>query len=66
MMRPKSDSLMNLFLQALKYVEFDHSFHEDEKCKANALRLSCNLNNAACKLKLGEYLEASRLSTKVS
>ncbi|KAH1257919.1 Peptidyl-prolyl cis-trans isomerase FKBP65 [Glycine max] len=51
--------------KAVKYIEFDHSFSEDEKCRANTLHLSCNLNNAACKLKLGEYIEASRLCTKV-
>lgn len=51
--------------KAVKYIEFDHSFSEDEKRRANTLRLSCNLNNAACKLKLGEYIEASRLCTKV-
>ncbi|KAL2320604.1 hypothetical protein Fmac_029573 [Flemingia macrophylla] len=51
--------------KAVKYTEFDHSFSEDEKRHANTLRLSCNLNNAACKLKLGEYIEASRLCTKV-
>lgn len=56
---------LNYLLQASKYVEFDHSFSDDEKCHANALRLSCNLNNAACKLKLGEYREASTLCTKV-
>lgn len=51
--------------KASKYVEYDHSFSADEKCQANALQLSCHLNNAACKLKLGEYVEASRLCTKV-
>lgn len=51
--------------KAVKYVEFDHSFTDEEKCQANALLLSCNLNNAACKLKLGEYPAASRLCTKV-
>lgn len=51
--------------KASKYVEYDHSFSADEKCQANALQLSCYLNDAACKLKLGEYLEASRLCTKV-
>ncbi|KAL7197754.1 hypothetical protein ACSBR2_020308 [Camellia fascicularis] len=56
---------LNYLLQASKYVEFDHSFSDDEKYQANALRLSCNLNNAACKLKLGEYREASTLCTKV-
>ncbi|KAG6694505.1 hypothetical protein I3843_09G051500 [Carya illinoinensis] len=51
--------------KAAKYVEFDHAFTDDEKSTANALWLSCNLNSAACKLKLGEYLEASKLCTKV-
>ncbi|XP_057437886.1 70 kDa peptidyl-prolyl isomerase-like [Lotus japonicus] len=51
--------------KAVKYIEFDHSFNEDEKRHANSLRLSCNLNKAACKLKLGEYTEASRLCSKV-
>ncbi|KAJ6700187.1 PEPTIDYLPROLYL ISOMERASE [Salix purpurea] len=51
--------------KATKYIEFDHSFTEDEMCLAKSLRLSCHLNNAACKLKTGEYLEASRLCTKV-
>lgn len=52
-------------MQAVKCIEFDHSFSDDEKLHASALRLSCHLNNAACKLKLGEYTEASRLCTKV-
>ncbi|KAL5546788.1 hypothetical protein UlMin_006475 [Ulmus minor] len=51
--------------KAAKYVEFDHSFADNEKREAKALSLSCHLNNAACKLKLGEYVEASRLCTKV-
>ncbi|XP_010244430.1 PREDICTED: 70 kDa peptidyl-prolyl isomerase-like [Nelumbo nucifera] len=53
------------YLQAVKYIEFDHSFTDEEKSQANALRISCNLNNAACKLKLGEYVEAAGLCTKV-
>lgn len=57
--------VLNSCLQAANYVDFDHSFTKDEKRAADSLRLSCNLNNAACKLKLGEYHEASRLCTKV-
>ncbi|PON78932.1 Peptidyl-prolyl cis-trans isomerase, FKBP-type [Parasponia andersonii] len=53
------------FTKGAKYVDFDHSFTENEKCVAEALRLSCHLNNAACKLKMEECLEASRLCTKV-
>ncbi|KAL3533451.1 hypothetical protein ACH5RR_006972 [Cinchona calisaya] len=52
-------------MQASKYIEFDHSFNDDEKFQASSLQLSCNLNNSACKLKLGKYLEASKLCTKV-
>ncbi|KAJ4706723.1 Peptidylprolyl isomerase [Melia azedarach] len=51
--------------KAAKFIEFDHSFTDDEKTLANGLRISCYLNNAACKLKLEEYSEASRLCTKV-
>nr|POE57277.1 peptidyl-prolyl cis-trans isomerase fkbp65 [Quercus suber] len=50
---------------AATYVEFDHSFTDDEKSIAKALWFSSNLNSAACKLKLGDYLEASTLCTKV-
>lgn len=56
---------IDLVLQAVKYIEFDHTFSDGEKGHANTLRLSCNLNNAACKLKLEEYTEATRLCTKV-
>ncbi|TXG70247.1 hypothetical protein EZV62_005182 [Acer yangbiense] len=50
---------------AVKLIEFDHSFTDDEKCLAKGLRISCNLNNAACKLKLEDYSQASKLCTKV-
>ncbi|KAH9738747.1 peptidylprolyl isomerase [Citrus sinensis] len=53
------------FTKAAKIIEFDHSFTDDEKHQANGLRLSCHLNNAACKLKLEDYSEASSLCTKV-
>ncbi|XP_060177594.1 70 kDa peptidyl-prolyl isomerase-like [Lycium barbarum] len=51
--------------KASKFIQFDHSFNEDEKCRAHTLRLSCYLNNAACKLKMGEHQEASKLCSKV-
>ncbi|XP_019261856.1 PREDICTED: 70 kDa peptidyl-prolyl isomerase-like isoform X2 [Nicotiana attenuata] len=51
--------------KALKFIQFDHSFNDDEKCQSNTLRLSCYLNNAACKLKIGEHQEASKLCSKV-
>nr|GMD41860.1 70 kDa peptidyl-prolyl isomerase-like isoform X1 [Ipomoea batatas] len=52
------------FTKASKYIEFDHSFTADEKRQANVLKLSCSLNNAACKLKLEDFLEASRFCSK--
>ncbi|KAK7290257.1 hypothetical protein RIF29_04547 [Crotalaria pallida] len=51
--------------QAVKYIEYDTSFSEDEKKQAKALKVACNLNNAASKLKLKEYKEAEKLCTKV-
>ncbi|MCL7041386.1 hypothetical protein MKW94_030509 [Papaver nudicaule] len=51
--------------KAVKCVEFDHSFTDEEKARANGLRISCHLNNAACKLKLRDYVEASKCCTKV-
>ncbi|KAH6828767.1 hypothetical protein C2S53_020224 [Perilla frutescens var. hirtella] len=41
------------------------SNNHQEKLEANSLRLSCYLNTAACKLKLGDYKDASRICTKV-
>ncbi|KAI9077717.1 hypothetical protein K1719_040323 [Acacia pycnantha] len=51
--------------KAAKYIEYDSSFSEEEKKQAKALKVACNLNNAACKLKLKNYIEAERLCTKV-
>ncbi|EPS61356.1 hypothetical protein M569_13437, partial [Genlisea aurea] len=51
--------------KAAKYIEYDTSFSDDEKKQSKALKVTCNLNNAACKLKLKEYKEAEKLCTKV-
>lgn len=51
--------------KAVKFVEYDSSFSDEEKQRAKALKVSCNLNNAACKLKLKDYKEAQKLCTKV-
>ncbi|CAN4090806.1 unnamed protein product [Withania somnifera] len=51
--------------QAVKFVEYDSSFSDDEKQQAKLLKVSCNLNDAACKLKLKEYKEAVKLCSKV-
>lgn len=51
--------------KAVKYIEYDTSFSEDEKKQAKALKVACNLNDAACKLKLKDYNQAEKLCTKV-
>jgi len=53
------------YCQAAKYIEYDSSFSEDEKKQSKQLKISCNLNNAACKLKLKDYKQAEKLCTKV-
>ncbi|KAK3017471.1 hypothetical protein RJ639_006421 [Escallonia herrerae] len=51
--------------KAAKFIEYDSSFGEEEKKMAKALKVTCNLNNAACKLKLKDYKQAEKLCTKV-
>ncbi|XP_066330976.1 70 kDa peptidyl-prolyl isomerase-like [Miscanthus floridulus] len=51
--------------KAAKHIEYESSFSEDEKKQSKQLKISCNLNNAACKLKLKDYKEAVKLCTKV-
>ncbi|KAM6564839.1 hypothetical protein CsatB_024837 [Cannabis sativa] len=51
--------------KAVKFIEFDTNFSDEEKKQAKALKVACNLNNAACKLKLKDYKEAEKLCTKV-
>ncbi|XP_004510236.1 peptidyl-prolyl cis-trans isomerase FKBP62-like [Cicer arietinum] len=51
--------------KAVKYIEYDTSFSEEQKKSAKALKVACNLNDAACKLKLKDYKQAEKLCTKV-
>lgn len=51
--------------QALSFVEYDSTFSDDEKQESKILKISCNLNNAACKLKLKDYKQTVKLCTKV-
>ncbi|KAL5550971.1 hypothetical protein UlMin_001147 [Ulmus minor] len=51
--------------KAVKFIEYDTSSSEEEKKQAKALKVACNLNNAACKLKLEDYKQAEKLCTKV-
>eukprot|EP00253_Pinus_taeda_P020006 PITA_20006 len=50
---------------AAKCIEYDNAFSEDRKQQTKALKVTCNLNNAACNLKLKEYREAAKLCSKV-
>lgn len=50
---------------AVKFIEYDSTFSDEEKKQAKALKITCNLNNAACKLKLKDYKQAEKLCTKV-
>ncbi|XP_052186313.1 peptidyl-prolyl cis-trans isomerase FKBP62-like [Diospyros lotus] len=51
--------------KAAKFIEYDSSFSDEEKKQAKALKVTCNLNDAACKLKLKDYKQAEKLCTKV-
>ncbi|KAL5134074.1 Peptidyl-prolyl cis-trans isomerase FKBP62 [Glycine soja] len=51
--------------KAVKFIEYDTAFSEEEKKSSKALKVACNLNNAACKLKLKDYKQAEKLCTKV-
>ncbi|XP_020096089.1 70 kDa peptidyl-prolyl isomerase-like [Ananas comosus] len=51
--------------KAAKFIEYDSSFSDEEKKQSKVLKITCNLNNAACKLKLKDYKQAEKLCTKV-
>ncbi|KDP32575.1 hypothetical protein JCGZ_13125 [Jatropha curcas] len=51
--------------KAVSFIEYDSSFSDEEKKQTKALKITCKLNNAACKLKLKDYKEAVKLCTKV-
>ncbi|XP_024404088.1 peptidyl-prolyl cis-trans isomerase FKBP62 isoform X2 [Physcomitrium patens] len=51
--------------KAVKLIEYDSSFDDAQKKQAKTLKVSCNLNMAACKLKLKDYREVVKLTTKV-
>lgn len=53
------------FVQAVKYIDYDTAFGEEEKKQSKALKVACNLNDAACKLKLKDYKQAEKLCSKV-
>ncbi|KAL5542796.1 hypothetical protein UlMin_010506 [Ulmus minor] len=51
--------------KAVRYIKYDSSFSGEEKQQVKVLKVTCNLNNAACKLKLKDYKQAEKLCTKV-
>nr|XP_043612277.1 peptidyl-prolyl cis-trans isomerase FKBP62-like [Erigeron canadensis] len=63
--KQKYERALKRYEKALSFIEYDSTFSEDEKKQARVLKISCNLNNAACKLKLRDYKQAVKLCTKV-
>ncbi|KAK1426360.1 hypothetical protein QVD17_15031 [Tagetes erecta] len=63
--KQKYERASKRYEKALSFIEYDSAFSEDEKQQANVLKISCNLNNAACKLKLRDYKHVVKLCTKV-
>ncbi|KAF9610757.1 hypothetical protein IFM89_024613 [Coptis chinensis] len=57
------ENLLVIWLENL--FEYDTNFSEEEKKQSKVLKVSCNLNNAACKLKLKDYKQAEKLCSKV-
>lgn len=51
--------------KAVRFIEYDSTFSDEEKQQAKVLKITCNLNDAACKLKLKQYKQAEKLCTKV-
>ncbi|MBA0681354.1 hypothetical protein Goari_023166 [Gossypium aridum] len=51
--------------KAVRYIEHDYSFNHEEQQQSKLLKVTCNLNNAACQLKLKDYKQAEELCTKV-
>eukprot|EP00268_Persea_americana_P011952 TRINITY_DN15002_c0_g1_i13.p1 TRINITY_DN15002_c0_g1~~TRINITY_DN15002_c0_g1_i13.p1 ORF type:complete len:550 (-),score=136.37 TRINITY_DN15002_c0_g1_i13:354-2003(-) len=50
---------------AAKYVEFDNIFTKEQKMLGRFFKVTCNLNNAVCMLKLKEFREAAKLCSEV-
>jgi len=51
--------------KAVKFLEFDHKYSEDEKREAKAIKVACWNNGAACALKLKDFGGARVLCDKV-
>ncbi|KAL4561072.1 hypothetical protein LXL04_033234 [Taraxacum kok-saghyz] len=63
--KQKYERASKRYEKALSFIEYDSAFSDEEKQQAKLLKISCNLNNAACKLKLKDYKQTIKLCTKV-
>ncbi|XP_048435966.1 70 kDa peptidyl-prolyl isomerase-like [Pyrus x bretschneideri] len=61
----KHERASKRYEKAVRFVEYDSTFSDEEKQRAKVLKITCNLNDAACKLKLKDYKQAEKLCTKV-
>lgn len=61
----KHERASKRYEKALKIIEYDSTFSDEEKQQTKSLKITCNLNNAACKLKLKDYKQTEKLCTKV-
>ncbi|PIA31126.1 hypothetical protein AQUCO_05200015v1 [Aquilegia coerulea] len=53
------------YKKAAKCIDYNTLFSEEEIQESKALKVSCDISNAACKLKLKDYKQAEKLCTKV-
>jgi len=51
----KYKAAIKKYKKASSYVDYDHSFTDEEKAQAKPVRVTVHLNTAACNLKLKEY-----------
>lgn len=63
--RGKYERASKRYEKAVNFIDYDTSFSDEEKQAVKVLKVTCNLNNAACKLKLKDYKQAVKLCTKV-
>jgi len=52
-------------MQALKFIEDDTSFTDDEKKYVSNLKYNCYMRNSWCKKMLKDYEESDKLRAKV-
>merc|ERR550537_40774 len=60
----KLERALKRYDKAVKYIEYDTNFKDDEKAQSKAIKLSCHLNKAAVSLKTKAYMDAVKDCTK--